>query len=160
MDVLQNKLRWLKPKHSQLVLGGSDHLPFDDASFDCVINSEVIESVPALPEIMTEMWRVLRPGGTLILGTPNYNRRFRLMLEWIYGKVLPGPGAPERHARYTAAGLSPLLKEMGYEVQDCRYAGFREMILKARKPALAAVVKTSVEEGAQARLRNVGEVAT
>ncbi|HEV7842123.1 MAG TPA: methyltransferase domain-containing protein, partial [Pyrinomonadaceae bacterium] len=158
MDILQNKLRWLKPQHSKLVRGSLDSLPFDDASFDCVINSEVIEHVPDVPEIMTEMWRVLRPGGTLILGTPDYSRRLWLMLEWIYGKVLPGAYAHEHITHYTAAGLAARLKEMGYEVQDCEYVGFCEMIFKARKPALAAAAETSVEaETARVAAQNVGE---
>jgi ubiquinone/menaquinone biosynthesis C-methylase UbiE len=137
MDILQNKLRWLKPQHDRLVRGSCDQLPFDDASFDCVINSEVIEHVPDVPEIMSEMWRVLRPGGTLILGTPDYSRRLWLMLEWVYGKVLPGAYAHEHITHYTAAGLAARLKEMGFDVLDCQYVGFCEMIFKARKPATA-----------------------
>src|SRR3989454_8800398 len=45
MDILQNKLRWLKPKHRLLVRGSCDSMPFQDASFAAVINSEVIEHV-------------------------------------------------------------------------------------------------------------------
>jgi dolichol-phosphate mannosyltransferase len=147
MDILQNKLRWLKPQHDRLVRGSCDQLPFDDASFDCVINSEVIEHVPDVPEIMSEMWRVLRPGGTLILGTPDYSRRLWLMLEWVYGKVLPGAYAHEHITHYTAAGLAARLKEMGYEVLDCQYVGFCEMIFKARKPATAEAAEPSLKIG-------------
>ncbi|HEY0406214.1 MAG TPA: glycosyltransferase [Pyrinomonadaceae bacterium] len=147
MDILQNKLRWLKPQHARLVRGSCDQLPFDDASFDCVINSEVIEHVPDTPEIMAEMWRVLRPGGTLVLGTPDYSRRLWLLLEWIYGKVLPGAYAHEHITHYTAAGLAARLAELGYEVQDCQYVGFCEMIFKARKPAPAIVTQQSIEAG-------------
>ncbi len=147
MDILQNKLRWLKPQHDRLVRGSCDQLPFDDASFDCVINSEVIEHVPDVPEIMSEMWRVLKPGGTLVLGTPDYSRRLWLMLEWIYGKVLPGAYAHEHITHYTAAGLAARLKEMGYEVLDCQYVGFCEMIFKARKPAAAAAAESSLKIG-------------
>lgn len=158
MDILQNKLRWLRPQHDKLVRGSCDGLPFADASFDCVINSEVIEHVPDVPEIMSEMWRVLRPGGTLVLGTPDYSRRLWLMLEWIYGKVLPGAYAHEHITHYTAAGLAQRLKEMGYEVQDCQYVGFCEMIFKARKPALAVSTEKSVEvEPSIVATQGVGE---
>jgi dolichol-phosphate mannosyltransferase len=145
MDILQNKLRWLKPRHKPLVRGSCERLPFADESFDCVINSEVIEHVPEVPEIMTEMWRVLQPGGTLVLGTPDYSRRLWLMLEWVYGKVLPGAYAHEHITHYTAAGLSESLKEMGYEVLDHQYVGFCEMIFKARKPAVANAAELSLE---------------
>ena len=158
MDILQNKLRWLKPQHSRLVRGSCDRLPFADASFDCVINSEVIEHVPDVPEIMSEMWRVLKPGGTLILGTPDYSRRLWLMLEWIYGKVLPGAYAHEHITHYTADGLAARLKEMGYDVLDCQYVGFCEMIFKACKPAAVAAVEASVElETARTATQSVSE---
>lgn len=158
LDILQNKLRWLKPQHDKLVRGSCERLPFDDASFDCVINSEVIEHVPDVPEIMAEMWRVLRPGGTLVLGTPDYSRRLWLMLEWIYGKVLPGAYAHEHITHYTAAGLAQRLKEMGYEVLDCQYVGFCEMIFKARKPAAASAAEASVGvKPSVMAAQNVGE---
>jgi hypothetical protein len=90
---------------------------------------------------------VLRPGGTLVLGTPDYSRRLWLLLEWIYGKVLPGAYAHEHITHYTAAGLAARLAELGYEVQDCQYVGFCEMIFKARKPAPAIVTQQSIEAG-------------
>ena len=143
LDIQENKLRWLKPRHDKLVLGSCTQLPFADESFDCVINSEVIEHIPDVPAVMTEMWRVLKPGGTLVLGTPDYSRRLWLLLEWIYGKVLPGAYAHEHITHYTAAGLARRLQELGYEVLDCQYVGFCEMIFHARKPAPAAAAEAS-----------------
>jgi hypothetical protein len=89
-----------------------------------------------MPSIMSEMWRVLRPGGTLILGTPDYSRRLWLMLEWIYGKVLPGAYAHEHITHYTNEGLDAKLRDSGFEILDCLYVGRCEMIFKARKPEM------------------------
>jgi len=135
MDILQNKLRWLRPRHRLLVRGSCERLPFRDGRFAAVINSEVIEHVPDAPAIWTEMWRVLRPGGTLILGTPDYGRWLWWVLEWIYGKILPGAYAKEHITHFTRQELARRLRDAGYEVVDCRYVGFCEMIFKARKPA-------------------------
>lgn len=134
MDILQNKLRWLRPHHRLLVRGRCERLPFRDESFDTVINSEVIEHVPDQPELWTEMWRVLRPGGILILGTPDYSRRLWWVLEWIYGKLLPSAYAQEHITHFTRKELSGRLRAAGYEILDYRYVGFCEMIFKARKP--------------------------
>ncbi len=136
MDILQNKLRWLRPRHRLLVRGSCERLPFHDGSFDTMITSEVIEHVPEWPEMWTEMWRVLRPGGTLIVGTPDYSRRLWWVLEWVYGKVLPGAYAREHITHFTRKGLTTRLRGAGYEILDCRYVGFCEMIFKARKPPL------------------------
>lgn len=134
LDILQNKLRWLSRRHRLLVRGSCDRLPFSDGSFATLINSEVIEHVPDRPEILTEMWRVLRPGGILILGTPDYGRWIWLVLEWIYGTVHPGGYAEEHITHFTREELAARLQAAGYEILDCRYVGFCEMIFKARKP--------------------------
>lgn len=46
-------------------------LPFDDASFDCVISFQVIEHIKHDMDFICEIKRVLRPGGKFILTTPN-----------------------------------------------------------------------------------------
>jgi len=147
LDIQQHKLRWLKPRHCLLVRGNCDRLPFRDAAFAAVINSEVIEHVPDSSEIWAEMWRVLRPGGILIVGTPDYGRWFWWVLEWIYGKVLPGAYAHEHITHFTREALTARLQAAGYEILDCRYVGFCEMIFKTRKPAWGEQMSCGLEVG-------------
>lgn len=47
-------------------------LPFAEARFDLVVSMDVIEHVPNPLPWLQEALRVLRPGGTLFLTTPNY----------------------------------------------------------------------------------------
>ena len=133
LDVAFRKLRWLRPLHRRVVQASCSTLPFPDDSFDAVINSEVIEHVADDASILREMYRILRPGGTLVLGTPDYARRLWLVLEWIYGKVMPGAYAHEHITRFTRRTLHQRLVESGFEVLDCRYVGYCEMIFKARR---------------------------
>ena len=49
-----------------------ESLPYDDGAFDLVVSCETIEHVPHPPVAVAELARVLRPGGTLLLTTPNY----------------------------------------------------------------------------------------
>ena len=79
MDILLPKLRFLRERHSRLVQGDIFALPFPNAAFGAVICSEVIEHIPDRPSAFMELTRILRPGGTLILGTPdsgNGGRRY------------------------------------------------------------------------------------
>jgi SAM-dependent methyltransferase len=51
-------------------------LPFPDNHFDTVLSFQVIEHVPSVANYLSEIRRVLRPGGTFICATPD--RRWRL----------------------------------------------------------------------------------
>jgi ubiquinone/menaquinone biosynthesis C-methylase UbiE len=65
-------------KHGLPVQEGSLYeLPFGDASFDTVLFSEVIEHLDMPERALTEIFRVLRPGGTVIIIFPN-DRAFML----------------------------------------------------------------------------------
>jgi SAM-dependent methyltransferase len=52
------------------VQGDALHLPFGDATFDCVIASEVLEHIPNDVAAMSELARVLRPGGVMAVTVP------------------------------------------------------------------------------------------
>jgi dolichol-phosphate mannosyltransferase len=133
MDILLPKLRFLRDRHSRLAQGSIFALPFAANTFDAVICSEVIEHIPDHPAGLDEMTRVLRPGGTLILGTPDYSRWLWWVLEWIYGKILPGGYAQEHITHFTRASLSQRLTVCGYTIEDLKYVGFCEMIFRAQK---------------------------
>lgn len=75
-------------------------IPFDDASFDLVVNNQVMEHVEDLDAVLAEIHRVLKPGGTLLslfpskdvfreghIGIPfshwmKKGSRFRLLYTW------------------------------------------------------------------------------
>ena len=46
-------------------------MPLDDASFDVVVFTEVIEHITFPQEVVSEFARVLAPGGRLVITTPN-----------------------------------------------------------------------------------------
>jgi 2-polyprenyl-3-methyl-5-hydroxy-6-metoxy-1,4-benzoquinol methylase len=49
-----------------------NRLPFDAASFDCVICSEVLEHIPEHEKALRELVRVLKPQGNLVVSVPRY----------------------------------------------------------------------------------------
>ena len=49
----------------------AEQLPFPEAAFDWVTSSEVLEHVHRPDRALREMHRVLKPGGTLLVTTPN-----------------------------------------------------------------------------------------
>ena len=52
----------------QLVLGDSEHLPFADNFFDVVYCNDSFHHYPAPENVIREVQRVLKPGGTFLIG--------------------------------------------------------------------------------------------
>jgi dolichol-phosphate mannosyltransferase len=138
LDVVLGKLRYGRRFGNPMVHGSIFALPFKDASFDCVICSEVIEHVPADEKVFDELERVLKPGGRLVLGTPDYDRWRWRALEWVYGRLSPGGYADEHITHYSRGNLEAYLKSRGFKVEELDYVGGSEMIFSLRKAAAPA----------------------
>jgi SAM-dependent methyltransferase len=57
---------------AQAVRGSAYALPFDDATFDRVVAAEVLEHLPQDERAMTELVRVLKPGGRIAVTVPRW----------------------------------------------------------------------------------------
>ena len=60
----------------RFVCGDATALPFDNNSFDAVTMFDLLEHVPDDRKAISEALRVLRPGGFLLISTPNENWQF------------------------------------------------------------------------------------
>ncbi|MFK5955491.1 MAG: class I SAM-dependent methyltransferase [Planctomycetota bacterium] len=71
----------------------SETLPVADQTMDYIICEEGIEHAPNQIQVMQEFNRVLKPGGTLLLTTPNYShircRISRFLFDFDYWKRVP-----------------------------------------------------------------------
>ncbi len=59
---------------ADLLIGDATELPFADASFDFLFSHHTLEHIVDCSRALSEMQRVLVPGGSFLLGTPNKNR--------------------------------------------------------------------------------------
>jgi SAM-dependent methyltransferase len=59
---------------SELVQGSVYELPYPGALFDLVVSFSVFEHLKEYPKALTEVCRVLKPGGLFLLGMPSVNK--------------------------------------------------------------------------------------
>ena len=65
-----------RESNAGFICGDAEVLPFGDECFDAVTMFDVLEHVPKDQRAVSEVLRVLRPGGAVILSAPNANWRF------------------------------------------------------------------------------------
>ncbi len=63
--LLQKRIDATGIEVDQRILGGEE-LPFDGETFDCVVSTVTLCSIPGVQQAMRELFRVLRPGGRFL----------------------------------------------------------------------------------------------
>lgn len=102
-------------------------LPFEDAFFDILICNASFHHYEEPEKAIGEMKRVLKPGGTLILGDPTFplfRRVFNWLIKWgnagdvwIYGKK----------------DILPLFEREGFDILKWKRLNFISFVFQARR---------------------------
>jgi SAM-dependent methyltransferase len=94
------------------------HLPFENESIDAVLSSEVFEHIFNLPDILSELNRIMKPGAPILITCPFVWKEHE---------------EPYDFARYTLFALDSMLTKNGFEkvIQD-KSGNFPEVIMQLR----------------------------
>jgi len=136
LDIQMRKLRYSRCYHKLYVNGSALELPIASASFPSVICSEVVEHIPP-GSVISELDRVLTPGGILILGTPDYSKWEWVLIEKLYKLLLPQAYADEHITHYTYRDIvDEYVGKRGYSIEACHYILQGELIICLKKPII------------------------
>ncbi|MBI2446480.1 MAG: methyltransferase domain-containing protein [Parcubacteria group bacterium] len=86
------------------------NLQYPPESFDTIISTQVMEHVSNPYQMATEIYKVLKPGGKVIVTVPF---------------LIPMHSDPDDYFRFTASGLSEIFKQSGFAIiESGHYGGF------------------------------------
>lgn len=100
--------------------GDATRLPFATSSFDAVVTSEVLEHIPDDTGALTELTRILKPGGVFAATVPSC---WPERINWMLSDEYHAPAQPGGHVRiYTATELRAKLRAAGLALAGSHHA--------------------------------------
>lgn len=99
LDILES---WHNHKNEQIdVYYDGKKIPFENESFDSIFSSEVFEHIFNIEEILSELYRVMKPDGKMLITVP---------FVWDEHEI------PYDFARYTSFGIRYLLEKADFKI--------------------------------------------
>lgn len=137
VDVSEDALTFCRERGlNKVKLGAGEALPYDDGTFDLVTALDVVEHMDDDLAGVTEMRRVLRPGGRVLLFVPTFMFLWGLQDE-----------VSNHRRRYRLPELRRVLEQAGFEIERTTYVNitFFLPILLIRKLMRLTGIRTSSE---------------
>lgn len=101
-------------------------LPFSDGEFDLVVSIEVFEHIHNVYSLIDECYRILKPGGVLIVSTPNVLHLYSRLKFFFHGfyELFDPPSIKPENAGRLCGHITPL--SLPYYDYALRKTGFQE----------------------------------
>ncbi len=100
-----------------------DRFPFDDSSVDIVYSKSVLEHVSNADNFLSEIFRILKPGGLTVLMTPDWGTQYKIFWDdYTHVKA------------WTRKGLQNAIKMHGFDQVECSL--FRQLPLVWKHPQM------------------------
>lgn len=126
-DISKDSLLHCKTRgHDRTFLSKGDRIPLPDASLDLICAFDTLEHIPEEKETLDECFRLLRPGGFLLLSVPAY--------QFLYTNQ---DRVVHHQRRYTRGLLNARLAAAGLQIRKSSYINF--LLFPAILPVVLAI---------------------
>lgn len=119
VDVNPRTVEWCRVRGLNVHLMEQNKLPFDDGIFDNAVLDNVLEHVPEPSRLLSEVRRILRPNGILMVGVPGPSGYF---------------ADTDHKVFYDQVSLISTLETAGFIVETLDWKPFRSGWLAERLP--------------------------
>lgn len=106
-----------KVKDFNVFNGDLKSAQYSDNFFNVILMSHSLEHVSSPVEIVKECFRILKPGGHLIIGVPNFNSFARRL----FGKYWFHLDAPRHLFHFTPDVLEKIVESTGFKTEQIRF---------------------------------------
>lgn len=131
LDISENMIEEAKKRCDEDVeftVGDSENLPYQDGQFDIIICNASFHHYTNPESAIKEIKRVLKTGGTLILGDPTVPE----LLRGLFNKMLPYTDSGDFKI-YGKKDIVPIFKAQGFEIENWKKLNYRTFIFNAKK---------------------------
>lgn len=87
--------------HKPDIVGSVENIPFETGSIDSIISTQVLEHVKNPVKVVSEFYRVLKPGGYCLVTVPQLNELHE---------------EPQDYFRFTKYGLEEIFSHAGFKI--------------------------------------------
>ena len=94
----------------RIARANAEALPIQSKKFDIVVTLDTVEHIPDDQKAVSEIARILKPGGVILLNVPAY--------QWLWG---PHDVALMHQRRYTRMQVKKLLESNGFVIERLSY---------------------------------------
>jgi len=142
-DISQIAISQAKKKYPgvEFITVAATTLPFPKESFDFIAMVELVEHILDIKQMLTEVNRVLKPGGYILVTTTDFNLLKKVIIATFFWEKYFYPTNP--HIRFfTKQTLKESLNKTGFEIFKYKWNGSYAGIMPKGQIVLAKKIKT------------------
>lgn len=125
VDISKFAVELCREKGFRAELGSLSKVPLDDASVDIVTLKHTLEHVPDPLSGLRELFRILRPGGSVLIVVPDADKWKIALMPRLGRDLRPELRGWQHHVYFSSSNLKLALERAGFEVMHEHKAVFR-----------------------------------